>query len=104
MPLQAIWNNTIIAHSADYKILEGQYYFPPESIRKEHLQKNGNQYMCRWKGTADYYDVVVDEKVNKDAAWTYPHPDAEAKGIQGYFSFWNGVDIIKTDDDGAATA
>lgn len=97
MPIKAMWNDTVIAETEDYKIVEGRYYFPPESIKHEYLHKNGNKYVCRWKGTADYYDVSVNNKVTKDAAWIFHEPDTEAEGIRDYVSFWNGVDIIKYD-------
>ncbi len=96
MPNKAIFNNMVIAHSDEYKIVEGRYYFPPTSVIKEHMQKNGNKYLSRWKGTADYYDVTVGSKTIRDAALVYHSPEKEAEGIKGYFSFGNDIEIVKT--------
>lgn len=98
MPIKAMLNNTVVAETDNYKIFEGNYYFPPESVQGKHLQKNGNQYVSRWKGTADYYDVVVGNEASKDAAWVYADPDKEVEGIKGYFSFRKDVEIIKVND------
>ena len=98
MPIQAIWNDTVIAETSDYKIVEGHYYFPPESVKSEHLQKNGGQYTSRWKGVADYYDVVIGDKINKEAALVYANPDKEIMGIKNHFFFCKDVEIIKIDD------
>ena len=95
MPIRAIWNNTIIAETDKFMILEGKFYFPPDSVNTTYLKKSGNQYVSRWKGTADYYDIVIGDKINRDAAWAYEEVDQEVAGIRGYFSFWNGVEIIK---------
>ena len=98
MPIKAIWNNIVLAQTDNFKIVEGRYYFPPESIKKEYLSKSGNKYVCRWKGTADYYNITVEDKTNNDAAWAFHEPDKEIEGIRGFFSFWNGVDIVKDDE------
>ena len=90
---KAIWNKAIIAESNKCVEVENNQYFPPDSVNKKYLKKSGNQYQCAWKGVADYYDVVVDKKVNKDAAWCYPNPAPAAKKIKGYFRFWKGVKI-----------
>jgi len=76
-------------------VVENNHYFPPESVKTEYLKKSGNQYQCKWKGLADYYDVVVDGDVNKDAAWTYLDPTEPAKEIKGYFAFWRGVEVVE---------
>ena len=95
MPIKAIWNNTVIAHSDEYKIVEGRYYFPPTSVTEEHIQKNGNKYLSRWKGTADYYNITVGDKIVRDAALAYHEPEKEAEGIRGYFSFGDDIEIVK---------
>ena len=91
--MKAIWNDTIIAESTETVIVEQNNYFPPESVKMEYLKKSGNRYKCFWKGVCDYYDVVVGDSVNKDAAWMYPDPTEAAKKIKGRFAFWKGVQI-----------
>jgi uncharacterized protein (DUF427 family) len=93
--VKAIWNRKIIADSEIYEIVEGNYYFPPESVKKEFLQSSTTHTTCPWKGRASYYNVVVEGKVNKDAAWCYPEPNPAAKKIKNYIAFWKGVEIKK---------
>jgi uncharacterized protein (DUF427 family) len=95
MPIQAIWNNVVIAESDDYMILEGRFYFPPDSVQKEFLIKNGNEYISRWKGTADYYDIIVANVICRDGAWSYPKPEKEIGGVKDYFSFSDNVKLVK---------
>jgi uncharacterized protein (DUF427 family) len=95
MKIRVIWNNTIIAESTKFKIVEGNYYFPPDSIQMQYLRNNGGQYLSRWKGTAECYDVVVGSKINKNAAWVYSQPDEGLEEIEGYFSFGDKVEIAK---------
>ncbi len=91
--MKAIWNNKIIAESDDTVVVEGNHYFPPESINKEYFKESQTHTVCPWKGTASYYDVEVDGKVNSDAAWYYPEVSELAKGIKGYIAFWHGVQV-----------
>lgn len=91
--MRAIWQNKVLAESGETVSLEGHEYFPPSSVKMEYLKKSGGQYVCPWKGTADYYDVVVDGEVNGEAAWVYEKPKKTAKKIAGYFGFWRGVEI-----------
>jgi uncharacterized protein (DUF427 family) len=90
---KAIWNDSVIAESDDCKVVEGNYYFPPEAVKSEHIQKSATTTVCSWKGTASYYDVKVNGEVNKDAAWYYPETKDAAKDIKGYIAFWKGVKI-----------
>ncbi|MBS3102108.1 DUF427 domain-containing protein [Candidatus Woesearchaeota archaeon] len=92
---KAIWNKKVIAESSNTEVVENNHYFPPDSVNMNYLRKSpeGNQYTCAWKGVCDYYDVVVDGKVNKDAAWVYPEPTKPANNIKGYFAFWKGVKV-----------
>ena len=92
---QAIWNNTVIAQSDQTETLEGNQYFPPDSVQPEYLQANSLTTVCGWKGTANYYDVVVDGEKNEAAAWQYADPKAEAAQIKGYIAFWKGVSIVE---------
>jgi uncharacterized protein (DUF427 family) len=92
--MKAIWNGQIIAESNDTKNVEGNHYFPPETANQEYLKSSASHTVCPWKGTASYYDVVVDGKVNKDAAWYYPDPSDAAKPIKDYIAFWRGVEVV----------
>lgn len=89
----ATWNGVVIAQSDDTIVVEGNHYFPPSSIRTEHLQPSAHQTVCSWKGTAGYYDVVVGDAVNADAAWYYPEPSDAANQITDYVAFWKGVTV-----------
>lgn len=90
---KAIWNGVVVAESDHCEVVEGNQYFPPNSIKKEYFQDSSTHTVCGWKGTASYYDVVVDDQVNKDAAWYYPQPKDAAKNIAGYVAFWRGVKV-----------
>ncbi|SRR5579885_270204 len=90
---RAIWNGAVLAASDACRIVEGNHYFPPESVRREYLRESHNRTKCAWKGTAHYYDVVVNDAVNPDAAWYYPEPMAAARHIKDYIAFWHGVTI-----------
>ena len=72
--MKAIWNGTVIAESDDTVVVEGNHYFPPQSVDWDHLDRSWMRSLCPWKGIARYYDVVVDGHVNAQAAWYYPHP------------------------------
>jgi uncharacterized protein (DUF427 family) len=91
--MRAIWNDKIIAEAGQTEVVEGNHYFPPESIKKEYFASSENRSTCPWKGQAAYYDIVVDGERNKDAAWYYPQPKAEAAHIKDYVAFWRGVEI-----------
>lgn len=93
--MKAIWEDTVVAESDATIVVEGNHYFPPDSIRKEYFREIDQHTVCPWKGTASYYDVVVGDKVNGAAAWTYPRPKEAAKQITGYVAFWNGVKVEK---------
>lgn len=90
---QAIWNNQIIAESDNTKVIEGNHYFPADSIKKEFFTSSDTHTTCPWKGVASYYTVEVDGKSNADAAWFYPEISDLAKPIEGYVAFWKGVDV-----------
>lgn len=91
--MKAIWNQQVIAESDQTIVVEGNHYFPVDSIRKEYLQKSDHTSVCSWKGTSSYYHIVVDDERNQDAAWYYPTPKDAAKNIQDYVAFWKGVEI-----------
>ncbi len=90
---RAIWNGAVIAESDETVIVEGNHYFPPTAVKQEYLRESATHTVCPWKGTASYYDVVVEGNVNKDAAWYYPEPKEAAKQIAGYIAFWRGVRV-----------
>ena len=90
---RAIWNGEVLADSDQTEVVEGNHYFPPDSLRREFFQESQTTSVCGWKGTAQYYDVVVDGQVNNDAAWYYPTPMPDAANIAGHTAFWKGVTI-----------
>ena len=93
--MKAIFNGQVIAESDKTIVVEGNHYFPASSVKKEYLgDVEKHAYTCSWKGVADYYDVVVGDKVAKGAAWVYPDPKEEAEEIAGLFAFWKGVEIV----------
>lgn len=89
----ATWNGVVIADSDDTIVVEGNHYFPPESINWEHLSESAHTSTCPWKGRASYYTVGVDGRTNRDAAWTYQQPSPAASKIAGYVAFWHGVEV-----------
>lgn len=91
--MKAIWNNVILAESDETIVIEGNHYFPADSINKEFFKATATHTVCSWKGTASYYSIVVDGKENTDAAWYYPETKEEAKEIEGYIAFWKGVEV-----------
>ena len=91
--MKAIWNNTLIAESNETVKLEGNYYFPPGSVMTQFLRNSSTHTTCSWKGKASYYDIVVDDEINRDAAWYYPEPKQEALNIKNHVAFWHGVEI-----------
>ena len=90
---KAIWNGVVLAESDRCQIVEGNYYFPPETINTEYFQDSNTHTRCSWKGEASYYTLVVNGQENKDAAWYYPQPKEKAKQIQDYVAFWRGVQV-----------
>ena len=91
--MKAIWKETVLSESDDTVVVEGNHYFPRESVREEHLRPSATHTTCPWKGEASYYDVVVGGVVNKDAAWYYADPTPEAATIKGRVAFWKGVRV-----------
>ena len=90
---RAVWNGETLGESSDYKEVEGNIYFPPESVKWDYFQDGDKQYTCPWKGKAKYYDLVVHGKVNKNAAWSYPEPKPAAESIRGHVAFGGGVEV-----------
>lgn len=96
--MEAIWNGKTIAGSNKTIVVEGNHYFPADAVNKDFLQKSDHSTVCHWKGTALDYDVTVDGKINKNAAWYYPNTSESAKPIEGYVAFWEGIEIKKGQD------
>ena len=93
--MKATWENTVVAQSNETIVVEGNHYFPPDSINPEYFAPSDAHTTCPWKGVASYYHVKVGEKVNSDAAWFYPQPKDAAKSIKNYIAFWRGVKIAE---------
>jgi uncharacterized protein (DUF427 family) len=91
--VKATWKGAVLAESDDTVVVEGNHYFPPESVKREHLRESETHTVCPWKGTASYYDVVVGGEVNRDAAWYYSQPKDAAREIKDRVAFWHGVEV-----------
>ncbi len=90
---RAVWNGAVLAEGDHFEVVEGNIYFPPDSLNREYLQESDHHTVCPWKGTASYYDVVVNGDVNANAGWHYPEPSDAAKHIQDHVAFWKGVEV-----------
>ena len=90
---KAIWNGAVLAESDRTEVVEGNQYFPPDSIKREYFKESQAHTTCPWKGVASYYSIEVDGQENKDAAWYYPTAKEKAKNIEGYVAFWRGVKV-----------
>jgi uncharacterized protein (DUF427 family) len=91
--VRAVWNGRVIAESDQTVVVEGNHYFPADSVRREFLQDSDTTTHCSWKGTANYYSLEVDGQTNKDAAWYYADPKDAASEIKGRIAFWRGVKV-----------
>ena len=91
--MKAVWNDIVIAESEKTIVVEGNHYFPPDSVNREYLEDSTLQSTCPWKGQASYHSIRVDGKLNKDAAWYYPAPKPAAEQIKDYVAFWRGVEV-----------
>lgn len=91
--MKAIWNDEVIAESDDTLVVEGNHYFPKESVKKEFLEESEHTSQCAWKGQAQYFDLKVNNEVNENAVWYYPEPKEMAKDIKNRVAFWKGVEV-----------
>ena len=91
--MKAIWNDAVIAESDNTEVVEGNHYFPPDSLDSSMLRASDHRTTCPWKGQAHYYDVVVNGEVNANAAWYYPEPSSAAAQIKDHVAFWRGVKV-----------
>jgi uncharacterized protein (DUF427 family) len=96
MTVRAILNDTVLAESDDTVVVEGNHYFPRESVNSDYLADSDKHTVCGWKGTASYYAVRVGDDTNQDAAFYYPEPSAAARQIEGRVAFWRGVEVVES--------
>ncbi|WP_157016805.1 DUF427 domain-containing protein [Mesorhizobium xinjiangense] len=89
----ARWNGTVIAESDKTVVVEGNHYFPLESVNTQYLKPSDTTSRCPWKGVAKYYSLLVDGEANEDAAWVYADPSDAAAAIKGHIAFWKGVEV-----------
>ncbi|MGK7910375.1 MAG: DUF427 domain-containing protein [Synechococcus sp.] len=90
---KAIWNGVVVAESDRCEVVEGNQYFPSDSIKSEYFQDSSTTTVCGWKGVANYYTLNVNGDTNPDAAWYYAEPKPAAKKIKGHVAFWKGVQV-----------
>ena len=90
---KAIWNGAVIAETETFENVEGNVYFPLDTIKADLFKPSKTTSFCPWKGTAHYYNVEVNGEVNEDAAWYYPEPKEAAANIKDHVAFWNGVTV-----------
>src|ERR1700716_3504959 len=93
--MKAVWNGRAAAESDDTVVVEGNHYFPADSVRPEYLRASGTRSRCFWKGMARYHDLNVGNRVNRDAAWYFPDPSPAAAEIKDRIAFWRGVKVEK---------
>jgi uncharacterized protein (DUF427 family) len=91
--MKAIWNGEILAQSDDTVVVEGNHYFPADSVRAELFEDSDTHTTCSWKGEASYKTLIVDGERNPDAAWYYPEPKDAAAEIKDRYAFWHGVEV-----------
>jgi uncharacterized protein (DUF427 family) len=98
--MKAVWNDTVIAEAPQENLIriEGNWYFPPESLKREYFTESDHRTFCPWKGEASYYDVNVNGKINEFGAWYYPQPkdgsiERVKKDFTNYVAFWNGIEV-----------
>ncbi len=89
--MKATWHGATLAESDDTVVVEGNHYFPANSINSAYFRESAAHTTCPWKGEASYHDIVVNGDVNKDAAWYYPNPKEAAFNIKDRIAFWKGV-------------
>lgn len=99
MRMQAVFNDVVIAESERTRVVEGNHYFPPDSVDATYLLDSSTHSLCPWKGRASYHHVDVDGVRSPDAAWYYPRPLPLARRIKGYVAFWNGVEIRQAPEE-----
>lgn len=96
-PVRAVWNGVVLAESDRTVVIEGNHYFPPESLRREYFTESRRRSVCPWKGIASYYTIEVDGSRNEGAAWTYPKPTPLARRIKDHVAFCQGIEVVPSD-------
>lgn len=91
--MRAMWNGSVLAESDETVVVEGNHYFPPESLSREYFKESDHRSTCPWKGVASYYHLEVGGERNENAAWFYPEPKEAAREIAGRVAFWKGVKV-----------
>jgi len=91
--MKAIWNKVILAESDLTVVIEGNHYFPPESINRRFFTESSTHTRCGWKGMASYYTIKIEDDFNQDSAWYYPEPLDKARSIKNYVAFWKGIKV-----------
>lgn len=91
--MKATWNGVTLAESDKTVVVEGNHYFPPDSLNREFFAPSDHHTECGWKGTASYYHIDAAGRRNENAAWFYPATKDAAKNIEGYVAFWRGVQV-----------
>lgn len=91
---KAMWKGKVLADSDRTVMVEGNHYFPPETVNREYFSESDSHTVCPWKGVASYYNIKVNGSLNYDAAWTYPSPSEAARNIKGFIAFWRGVEVV----------
>lgn len=92
--MKAVWKGALLAQSEETTVMEGNHYFPKESIQQQYLKESNHHTTCSWKGEASYYDIVVEGQTNPAAAWYYPNPKQAASQIKDRIAFWKGVEVV----------
>ncbi len=91
--MRTVWKKITLAESDQTIVVEGNHYFPPDSINRVYFEDSDTHTRCSWKGQASYYDIVVEGERNEDAAWYYPEPKEKAAKIKDHVAFWKGVEV-----------
>ncbi len=92
--MKAVWHGATLAQSDNTVVIEGNHYFPPDSINQSYFVESETHTICPWKGKASYKAIAVNGDLNADAAWYYPQPLAAAASIKDHFAFWRGVEVV----------
>ncbi len=93
--MKAIWKGKAIAESDETVVVEGNHYFPKESLTSEYFKRSDSNTICPWKGKASYFNIEIEGEINKDAAWYYPEPSKAAEKIKDHVAFWKGVEVVE---------
>jgi uncharacterized protein (DUF427 family) len=100
--MKALLGDTVIAEAPkeDLISIEGNWYFPPSSVKMELLETSPTPYTCPWKGECQYYSVRDGDQLLQDRAFSYPTPypssfDRVGKDYSGYVVFWKEIKVVE---------